>query len=117
MEYVILITGLALILMGLYGIMYIKNLLRIVIAFTLFDTGINIVMVTIGYIRNAAAPILDQMPEAGVTPVIVDPVPQALVLTSIVIGLGVSALMLTYVLKLYEDKKSLDINNFKDLKW
>jgi multicomponent Na+:H+ antiporter subunit C len=47
----------------------------------------------------------------------VDPVPQALVLTSIVIGLGVSALMLTYVLKLYEDKKSLDINSFKDLKW
>jgi multicomponent Na+:H+ antiporter subunit C len=117
MEYIILITGLALILMGLYGIMYIKNIFRIVIAFALFDTGINIVMVTIGYLRNGMAPILDKMPTEGTTPAIVDPVPQALVLTSIVIGLGVSALMLTYVLKLYEDKKSLDINSFKDLKW
>ena len=117
MEYIIISIGFALVLLGLYGIMYLRNLMRIVIAFTLFDTGINIVMVAVGYIRDASAPILDAMPTAGSTPNIVDPVPQALVLTAIVIGLGVSALMLTYVLKLHQDKKSLDINNFKDLKW
>jgi len=117
MEYIIISIGFALVLLGLYGIMYMRNLMRIIIAFTLFNTGINIVMVSVGYIRNAAAPILDAIPAAGTTPNIVDPVPQALVLTAIVIGLGVTALMLTYVLKLHQDKKSLDINNFKDLKW
>lgn len=116
MEYIILITGLALIILGLYGIMNLRNLFRIVIAFTVFDTGINIVMVSIGYIRNGMAPILDAS-QFGEKVNMVDPVPQALVLTAIVIGLGVSALMLTYVLKLHQDKKSLDINNFKDLKW
>jgi len=39
------------------------------------------------------------------------------VLTAIVIGLGVTSLMLAYAVKLYQHKKSLDINNFKDLKW
>ena len=117
MEYIIISIGFALIMLGLYGIMYMKNLMRIVIAFTIFNTGINIVMVSIGYIRNASAPILDAIPETGTTPNIVDPVPQALVLTAIVIGLGVTALMLTYVMKLHKDKKSLDINDFKDLKW
>lgn len=117
MEYIIISIGLALAMLGLYGIMYMRNLIRIIIGFTLFNTGINIVMVSIGYIRNASAPILEAIPGAGTTPNIVDPVPQALVLTAIVIGLGVTALMLTYVLKLHQDKKSLDINNFKDLKW
>ena len=117
MEYIILITGLALVLLGLYGILSQRNLFRIVIAFTLLNTGVNIVLVSIGYIRNGAAPILEKMPERGSIPHIVDPLPQALVLTAIVIGLGVTALMLTYVLKMHQDKKSLDVKNFKDLKW
>ena len=116
MEYIILIIGLALVLLGLYGIMNLRNLMKIVIAFTIFNTGVNIVMVSIGYIRNGLAPILNAN-QLGEKVIMVDPVPQALVLTAIVIGLGVTALMLTYVLKLHEDKKSLDINNFKDLKW
>lgn len=116
MEYIILIIGLVLALLGLYGIMFMRNLMRIIIAFTLFNTGINIVMVSVGFIKNAVAPILNPS-QLGQQVNIVDPVPQALVLTAIVIGLGVTALMLTYALKLHQDKKSLDINNFKDLKW
>jgi multicomponent Na+:H+ antiporter subunit C len=44
-------------------------------------------------------------------------VPQALVLTAIVIGVGVTALMLAYALKLYERKRTLDIARFTELKW
>ena len=46
-----------------------------------------------------------------------DPVPQALVLTAIVIGLGVTAVMLSYVIRLYALRKSLDIRDFGRLKW
>jgi multisubunit Na+/H+ antiporter MnhC subunit len=48
---------------------------------------------------------------------IIDPVPQALVLTAIVIGVGVTALMLAYAYKLYEKKGSLDIARHTELKW
>ena len=117
-EYISIVTGFLLLLLGIYAILTQKNLIKIVIGFTLFDTGIHIIMVSIGYIRNRTAPILDKAVDVkDAANQIVDPVPQALVLTAIVIGLGVTALMLTYVLKLYKEKKSLDIKDYSDLKW
>ncbi len=117
MEYIIISTGFALMLLGLWGILSQKNLIKIVLGFTIFDTGVNIVMVSIGYLKGKAAPILDVISPTDAVNKIVDPVPQALVLTSIVIGLGVSALMLVYIMKLHHKKNSLDINSFKDLRW
>ncbi len=118
LENITLITGVILILIGIWGLLTQKNLIKIVIGFTLFDTGIHIVMVSIGYIKNGTAPILDNAVDvSNAANLIVDPVPQALVLTAIVIGLGITALMLTYVLKMYQKKKSLEINNYNDLKW
>jgi multicomponent Na+:H+ antiporter subunit C len=106
------------ILIGLWGLLTQKNLIKIVIGFALFDTGIHIVMVSIGYIKNGTAPILDSAVDVNnAANVVVDPIPQALVLTAIVIGLGITALMLSYVLKMYQKKKSLEINNYNDLKW
>ena len=118
MEIIALITGFTLILIGLYGILSKKNIIKIIVGFSLFDTGLHVLIVTVGYIKGGTAPILDSA--VGTTDVaskIVDPVPQALVLTAIVIGLGVTALMLAYALKMYQAKKSLDISDFKDMKW
>lgn len=118
METIALITAFALILIGLFGILSNKNILKIIIGFSLFDTGLHVLIVTVGYIKGGTAPILDKA--VGVTNAadkIVDPIPQALVLTAIVIGLGVTALMLAYALKLYQAKKSLNITDFKELKW
>ena len=118
LENISLVIGIALILVGLWGLLTQKNLIKIVIGFTLFDTGINIIMVSLGYIKNHTAPIIDEAVDVhNIAKEIVDPIPQALVLTSIVIGLGITALMLSYVLRMYQKRKSLEINNYKDLKW
>ncbi len=118
MEYITLITGFLIILAGLWAIMTRKNIIRIIIGFVIFDTGLHIVMVSIAYVRGGTAPILDSSVSiADAAQKIVDPVPQALVLTAIVIGLGVTALMLAYAMKLHQEKKSLNIESFKDLKW
>ena len=118
LESITLITGIILVLIGIWGLLTQKNLIKMVIGFTLFDTGIHIVMVSIGYVKNRTAPIIDQSVNINdVGNSVVDPVPQALVLTAIVIGLGITALMLTYVLKMYQKRKSLEINNYNDLKW
>jgi multicomponent Na+:H+ antiporter subunit C len=47
----------------------------------------------------------------------VDPVPQALVLTSIVIGFGVTALALTLVMRIYASHGSIDTKRLGGLKW
>lgn len=118
LEFLAMLIGFMLIVVGLWGMITQKNLIKIVIGFSLFDTGLNIVIVSMAYIKNSTAPIIDKAVDVSqAASKIADPVPQALVLTSIVIGLGVTALMLAYVLRMYREKKSLDINSYTDLKW
>jgi multicomponent Na+:H+ antiporter subunit C len=75
-------------------------------------------MVSIGYLPGRTAPILDEaVPPAEAAARVVDPIPSALVLTAIVIGLAVTALMLTYAVRLYRLNESLSIDSYKELKW
>jgi multicomponent Na+:H+ antiporter subunit C len=46
----------------------------------------------------------------------VDPLPQALVLTSIVIGLGTLALMVSLVIRLYEKHGTFDMSQISKLR-
>ncbi|HBI81566.1 MAG TPA: cation:proton antiporter [Bacteroidales bacterium] len=118
LEFIAMLTGFLLMVIGLWGMMTQRNLIKIVIGFSIFDTGLNIAIVSMSYVKNSTAPIIDKAVDVSqAASKIADPVPQALVLTSIVIGLGVTALMLAYVLRMYREKKSLDINSYTDLKW
>jgi len=118
MAHIAMATGFLLILIGLYGALTNRNLLRMIVAFTVADSGVNLVIVSIGYMHGRTAPILDNtVMAADAAARFIDPVPQALVLTAIVIGVGVTALMLAYVYKLYEKRRTLDIAHFTELKW
>jgi len=118
LSHIAIIAGILLILIGLWGILTKHNIIRMIVGFSLFDTGIHIVMVGVGYVKGKTAPILDEAVNLkNAAQEIVDPLPQALVLTAIVIGLGITALMLAYALRLYQRNKTLDIKNFNDLKW
>jgi len=46
----------------------------------------------------------------------VDPLPQALVLTAIVIGLATTALMVALAMRIYEKYKTFDITKIKELR-
>jgi len=111
--------GIVLMLIGLWGVLAKKNILKMIISIAIFDTGLNILIVSLGYLPGRAAPIIDgtKVTVQNIATTAIDPVPQALVLTAIVIGFGVTALMLVYALKLHQYKKTLDINQFTDLKW
>jgi len=116
-----LIIGFILILIGFWGLLSQKNIIKIIVSFTVLETGVNILIVSLGWMRGRTAPIIDdsveQLANHNVLNSIVDPVPQALVLTAIVIGFGVTALLLVYAMKLFRAKRTLEINKFNDLKW
>lgn len=113
-----LVTGFALVLIGLHGALTNRNILRMIVSFTVADAGVNLVLVAVGTMPGRKAPILDEaVPVAEAARRIIDPLPQALVLTAIVIGLGVTALMLAYAYRLYAATGSLDISKFTELKW
>jgi len=117
-------TALALVLIGLGGLLLKRNILKMVLALEIVETGVNLLLIGIGYTPGREAPIVDDpalfVDKAKLvvnSAAVVDPVPQALVLTAIVIGLGTTALMLAYVIRLYAQKKTLDIREFGRLKW
>jgi multicomponent Na+:H+ antiporter subunit C len=115
---VVLITGFLLILIGTWGMLTHRNILRIIIAFSLMGTGTHIIIVAIGYVAKGTAPIIDRALSISEAPTrAVDPIPSALVVTAIVIGLAVTAIMLTYAIRLYESKKTLSIDAFMGSKW
>ena len=118
MSYIAMTTGFLLILIGLHGALTNRNILRMIVAFSVANTGVNLVLVAVGYMRGRTAPIMDDaVPVTEAASRIIDPVPQALVLTAIVIGVGVTALMLAYAYKVYDAKRTLDISKCSELKW
>ncbi len=109
------VAAFSLILIGTYAVLVKKNMVKIVLGLSLIDSGVNILLISLGYIKGKTAPIFS-------TPALkaqnmVDPIPQALVLTAIVIGLAVTALALTIVIRLYDHHKTLDISKIRELKW
>jgi multisubunit Na+/H+ antiporter MnhC subunit len=114
---IVLCSGLALVLIGLWGMLTQRNMIRMIIGFSLTDTGIHMVMVSIGYVTGGTAPIInDAVPMADAVNRVVDPVPSALVLTAIVIGLGVTAVMLSYAIRIYKARGTLMIDECTESK-
>ncbi len=111
-------TAAGLVLVGLWGILTRRHILRIALAFTVADTGVNLLLVWSGYIPGRTTPIIDEsIPVSGITSAVVDPLPQALVLTSIVIGVAVAALFVVVGVLAARRTGSADVRRMKELKW
>jgi multisubunit Na+/H+ antiporter MnhC subunit len=100
-------------LVGLYGILTRRNLVKIAISLSIMEFSIFLLLVLIGYIDRGLAPIVD--PEAPMQ-VYVDPLPQAMVLTAIVIGLATTAMLMAIAIRLYRKYNTFDIREIKNLK-
>ncbi len=116
LEYGVYGASILLILIGLYAVLTKKSLIKIVIGLSIIDGGIHLLLITIGYLRQGTAPIFSPGFENAAAKM-VDPVPQALVLTAIVIGFGVTAVALSLVIRLYRHHRTLQIDEIKSLKW
>jgi len=98
--------AIGLIVIGIVGVVTLNNIFRIILALVIAEAGANLLLVIAGYRFDAIAPILTG---AASTQAMVDPVPQAMVLTSIVIGVGIQALALALVIKVYQNYQTLDL--------
>lgn len=108
----LLATGLCLVLLGFGAVLVHRNVLKMIIGFTLVDSGIAIVVVSLGYVKGGTAPILDDDAEASA--IFVDPVNAALAVTAIVIGFAVTAITLAHAVRLYRLHGTLDVEQFRE---
>ena len=104
-----------LMLVGLYIVAAKKNLIKVILGLGLFETGVNLLFITVGYVAGGTAPIFSGQNAAPGA--MVDPTPQALVLTAIVIGVATLALALALAARLYEHNKTLDLRKITGLRW
>ena len=102
---------------GTYAIVAKKNVIKIIVGVLVVDYAVNLFLLLLGYRDPGQAPIFP----AGSTAAdyasrSVDPLPQALILTSIVIGLGVVAVMVSLALRLYDKYGTFDITKIRKLR-
>jgi len=91
------------ILVGLYGLSTSKNIIKSVFCVTIIEAGVILLFLNLGNLERGAIPILD-----GFIEQIVDPLPQALMITTIVIGSTITALALMLCIKIFHHYGSIE---------
>ena len=108
-------AAVVLIVLGLYTIIFKKDLIKIVLGMGLMDYGINLFIVSIGLNAGGTAPLFT-ISEIVTGAYFVDPVPQALTLTSIVIGACVEAMALSLIIKIYQRYNTRNADEIRRLR-
>ncbi len=108
------IASFFLITLGFYCIVAKYNAVKTVIGLSIADYGVNLLIISIGFNPGGTAPIYT-WGELNPSSFFVDPIPQALTLTSIVIGACTTAMSLALVIKLKESYGTLDTREIRRL--
>jgi multicomponent Na+:H+ antiporter subunit C len=100
-------------LVGVYGLITQRNLIKIAISMSIMEFSTFLFFALIGYVKDGVAPIVNpDEPDK----IYVDPLPQALVLTAIVIGLATTSLLMAVIIRLYRKYKTFDIREINNLR-
>ncbi len=110
---IIYLLCLVLFSIGLFCVVRKRNIVKIIIGIGIMEYAVNLLFVLIGYRERGRSPIFatDQVVKN-----MVDPLPQAVVLTSIVIGLSVTLLLVAVAIRIYERYGTFDITKINRLK-
>jgi len=85
-----------------YGLITSKNIVRSIVSIILMEMAVIMFIISIGFTEGMAPPMGKNLENVS------DPLPQALVITAIIIGVTVSAVNLTMLLSLYRQYKTTD---------
>jgi multicomponent Na+:H+ antiporter subunit C len=98
--------------LGVYCILRKRNILKIIIGIIIAEYAVNLFFIILGYRMEGRAPIF-----AADRKIVnmVDPLPQAVVLTFIVVGLATTIFLVALAMRIYERYGTLDVTKIRDL--
>ncbi len=102
-------AAIVLLMLGLYGLLTQRNIIKIIISLNILEIGLNLFIVSVGFVDGGLAPIFTSVNNSS-NLLFVDPLPQALVLTAIVIGVGTTALGLALAKNIYQKYGTFEID-------
>jgi len=88
-----------------------KTAFKVALGMVLYGQAANLLIITMGGVKLGEPPIL--LREAGIT--YSDPLVQALILTAIVIGFGVTSFLLVLVYRAYQSHDSDNVDLFEEV--
>jgi multicomponent Na+:H+ antiporter subunit C len=91
-----------LVAIGLFVLVDDENLVKKVLGLNVFQTGVFLFFITLGFRRDAVPPIVS----SGGGPY-ANPLPQVLMLTAIVVGVSVTAVALALVVRIHREYGTL----------
>jgi len=83
-------VGMLVFFIGLFGLMTKKSIIKTIVSITVMESGVYLFFIGTNFTEGSVPPIGEQGSQ-----VFADPVPSALMITSIVIGVAVTAIALT----------------------
>ena len=112
------VVAVLLLVLGLFAVCTQKNLIKVVLGLGIIDYGINLLIVSVGFNNGGTAPIftISDLLNGVSSTFFVDPVPQALTLTSIVIGACVDAMALALVIMIYRKYKTINSDEVRRIR-
>lgn len=98
---------------GIYGILAKRNLIKIIVGVIIAEAAVNLFFILTAYRLGSHPPILAEL---GSSKAMVDPLPHALVLTTIVIGLATTSLLIALAMRVYHRYGTYDVDQIRALK-
>lgn len=98
---------------GLYCVLRKRNIIKIILGLAIIEYAVNLFIIMVGYRMRGRAPIM--APDQQVLNM-VDPLPQAMVLTTIVIGMAITVLAVALAVRIYEKYGTFDITKIRRLR-
>ena len=111
METLLAIIGGTLFAAGIYMVLR-RNLIKAVIGIILISNAVNVLLFTLGRLTKANPPLIWEGNTVPIEP-FANPLPQALVLTAIVIGFGLLSFALVLAYRAYLELGTVDLDDLK----
>jgi multisubunit Na+/H+ antiporter MnhC subunit len=119
MPIVLYLGAILLFLIGLYGVILHRNMMRILLSLSLMESATFLMLIVQGFRRQATAPIFSGAYGSEIIPGVthvVDPIVQALTLTSIVISVATLSMALALIIQLARHYRTLDVRRLRNLR-
>ena len=98
--------------LGLYCVLRKRNIFKMIIGVVIAEYAVNLFFILVAYRVEGRAPIF--APDQEILNM-VDALPQAVVLTSIVVGLATTILLVALAMRIFEKYGTLDITKIREL--
>ena len=106
------VVAILLFAIGFSILLFNKNLIKKIMGLNIMDSGMYLLLASLGYIEGLDAPIIDGFGDhlVGNVDKFINPIPAGLVLTGIVVSVSVTAIMLSLTIRLYSRYHTLNLD-------